>query len=430
MKRSLRRLVIIYLFTIQSISAQSEQPRNDTNNIYNSYDNRHDRNGDTYGSGQNRTSDNYSDNRHDRNNDRLKTVAPTPSPTESPFPSYKPSTVPTKSNAPSQGPICRTTEYDKLNGNGDFERTRLRRSNLLMLNTRDVFENAITMKWFTKPKNAAHPKHFFCGTFRTTTFFSKMENEVIVDEKKYSFASQRLHIPEFKQSFIQHGSHLIPTESGLQTTDNPYYEIIIGAGRVWSEIGDMVDEEKGDFDDDWWGIDDDDFDDDDDWDDDEWDDDDDHHKGKDIEIENLSLLQFSRASFPFTLVETNNDCTHNGVMTFLYNDVGQVSNAAYEIVKETCPYFKANMWGIVRAQYDKNIFNEDVNSIKIQNDFEDQVRHRIAMKPISRLSKNYDMDLSFFGKSNDLTVHAYDIDGVSYVDGFQTRMGKYPYPGK
>jgi hypothetical protein len=115
----------------------------------------------------------------------------------------------------------------------------------------------------------------------------------LVTAYNYDADAERLHLPEFDFEFVQNGSHLIPVQRGLIITSHPYWNYILSPGRVWQENGDNG---------------------------------------------------YSRAAFPFALVEKNANCTHNGVMTFLFNDSG-VSHVYYQITQETCMYFKGNFWG-------------------------------------------------------------------------------------
>jgi hypothetical protein len=72
-------------------------------------------------------------------------------------------------------------------------------------------------------------------------------------------------------------------QRGVQRRDHPYWEVVLQPGKVWDEVGDG----------DW-----------------------------------------SRASVSFSLQERAANCTHNGVLTWLYNDSG-VSRVAYQVSSET-----------------------------------------------------------------------------------------------
>ena len=47
---------------------------------------------------------------------------------------------------------------------------------------------------------------------------------------------------------------------------------------------------------------------------------------------------WSRAGFPFALVNSLEGETHNGLATFLYKD-GRVSNPRFQIVQQTAPFY-------------------------------------------------------------------------------------------
>ena len=66
---------------------------------------------------------------------------------------------------------------------------------------------------------------------------------------------------------------------------------------------------------------------------------------------------YSRASFPFALIQRNQNCVHNGEMTFLFSNslTPNISNVRYQITQETCDLMKFNMWGQIAATYTPNL---------------------------------------------------------------------------
>lgn len=221
------------------------------------------------------------------------------------IPSLSPtqSSVPTITSRPSISAhtFCPVTQFDELMGDGNVIRRNLVGSQLLVEDPSiEVSFNPIDLSEFALPDNAANPENNFC--FSTMKINIEPEKaykkfDKVYDRVFYSFDSKRKELPEIQQDFVQHGSHLIPINPGIQTyTNHPYWEVIVGNGRVWNEIADG---------------------------------------------------NWTRASFPFTLIEKNKDCSHNGVMMFLFSSMSgslQVSNVAYQIAQETCSYFKANYW--------------------------------------------------------------------------------------
>ena len=62
---------------------------------------------------------------------------------------------------------------------------------------------------------------------------------------------------------------------------------------------------------------------------------------------------YARASLPFALIQRNQNCVHNGEMTFLFSNSAtpNISNVYYQITQETCYPMKFDMWGMISAQY-------------------------------------------------------------------------------
>ncbi|NND45871.1 MAG: hypothetical protein HKN58_11155, partial [Xanthomonadales bacterium] len=191
--------------------------------------------------------------------------------------------------------------------------------------------------------------------------------------------STRKHLPEFDFEFIQTGTHLFPVERGTMTDSHPEWEYILEPGRVWQENSDNG---------------------------------------------------YSRAAIPFTLHQKNANCMHNGVLTFLFKNDGSTSKAAYQVVSETCLYFKFDMWGLLDASYTPAA-NPD--SPDLQAAYQAEVNGRMPVKPIADLAVDYPgADPSQFGSPAEtdpahMTLYGFVIDGVNYVGGCETRYGTHPY---
>lgn len=61
----------------------------------------------------------------------------------------------------------------------------------------------------------------------------------------------------------------------------------------------------------------------------------------------------SRAALLFALIETNANCTHNGVLTFLFDERGNVSEVTWQIASETCAYLQFDAWRRARRLHAK-----------------------------------------------------------------------------
>jgi hypothetical protein len=148
--------------------------------------------------------------------------------------------------------------------------------------------------------------------------------------------SSWMHLPDFRFEFVQNGSHLIPVKQGLVITGSPAWNYIIGQGRVWSERADGG---------------------------------------------------YSRASFPFALVERNQNCVHNGEMAFLFSSHKSppISRVRYQVTQETCRYAKFDMWGQLAATSAYRI--EAVK--RLQMEFAEEIAHRIASKHFSEIAADF-----------------------------------------
>jgi hypothetical protein len=235
---------------------------------------------------------------------------------------------------------------------------------------------------FAVPTGAAMPDHIFEGRL-------ELSGEAInggFSEVKDIFSltsiadDPRKHLPEFNFEFIQDGSYLIPVQQGLSYTGHVYWNYIIGPGRVWQENGDNG---------------------------------------------------YSRAAFPFALVQRNANCTHNGVMTFLFNDDG-ASKVRYQITQETCAYYKINMWGQLTATYSPYVIaNADV----YKANHAAEVANRLPTKPITTLAADFPasgVNISAFGggvTASAMTFYGVFINGTNYVSDCLTRFGVYAFCG-
>ena len=200
-------------------------------------------------------------------------------------------------------------------------------------------------------------------------------------------------LPPFTFSFTQHQRSLIPLQRGVIPTEHPYWEILVQPGAVWKEEGDG----------DW-----------------------------------------SRAAVPFALQERAANCTHNGVMMWLFNAKGDVSRAVYQISSETCAYFKFDSWGVLPVlNKTPNLppgANEQVGAIAtaVSVDaavarFEAQQAARLPVEPLANLDTAFpDIDSGGLALGDginpaDLTVYGLVVDGKHYRGGCDTRRGPYPF---
>ena len=202
--------------------------------------------------------------------------------------------------------------------------------------------------------------------------------EIIRDQDTYASIPGWMKLPEMELRFVQGGSYLVPVTQGLVYSGNPYWNYIIGPGRIWHENGDG---------------------------------------------------EYARASFPFTLVERNQNCTHNGVMTFLF-DGRQVSDVHYQVTQETCVHFKFDLWGQASATY---IPESIPGADSLIAAHEAEVANRLPTRPITALEIDFpDAGVNLLRISSGITpghMSAYGlvINGINYVSACKTRHGEYPF---
>lgn len=194
-------------------------------------------------------------------------------------------------------------------------------------------------------------------------------------------------LPPFSFQFVQNGSYLIPAVQGLSITGSSSWNLIVGPGRVWSETTDAG---------------------------------------------------YTRASFPIALVQRNQNCVHNGSVTFLFNKNAspKVSHAAYQFTAEGCPTFMFDMAGQVTATYTPATV---ANDTALENAAAAEVANRLPTKPFSALATDFPSSgintstfLAQYVYPNSVTTFGVVINGINYNSGCATRhtasgLGNYPF---
>ncbi|MGA2359395.1 MAG: hypothetical protein ABSF66_10360, partial [Terriglobales bacterium] len=237
---------------------------------------------------------------------------------------------------------------------------------------------------FALPANAAAPSQSFEGTLTLADPASSGSAQILRDDFGDDSANNSpwRHLPSFSFQFVQNGSYLIPVQQGLVITGNAAWNYIVGPGRVWREKSDNG---------------------------------------------------YMRASLPFALVERNQNCVHNGEMTFLFDRTKSpnISKVRYQVTQETCLYFKLDMWGQLAATYTPGRI---ANDRALENAEAAEVANRLPTKPFSALAKDYPSSginianfTQGFQSPADITAYGLLINGVLYVSGCQTRYGTYAF---
>jgi hypothetical protein len=117
----------------------------------------------------------------------------------------------------------------------------------------------------------------------------------------------------------------------------------------------------------------------------------------------------------------------NGTLTFLFNDQA-VSMVWYQVTQETTTYTRANLWGLLTAEYYPAAVE---NAQAIRTTFAAERANRMPVRPIEDLAVVYPgIDIDAFGKGvtpEHMTWYGVVAECVNYVGGCKTRFGTYPY---
>ena len=265
--------------------------------------------------------------------------------------------------------------YDPLSGTGVVSRTNLSYSTLIGAKASLVDYSA-----FAVPINAANPDSTFQGTLTLNNVASTGSFSQVLGSK-FSGYTDPGHLPAFSYQFVQDGTHIFPIQRGLISTSHPDWYYILEPGRVWKESSDNG---------------------------------------------------YSRVAIPFSLQENGANCTHNGVLTFLFKSDSSISNVAYQIAGETCEYYQFNMWGQVSATYTPQTI-AIATAASATTTYEAEVAARMPTKPIAQLAFDFPaagVTIANIGSDQTasyMTVFGVAVDGTNYVGGCGTRYGTYPY---
>jgi len=179
--------------------------------------------------------------------------------------------------------------------------------------------------------------------------------------------------PAFAIDFFTHGERLVPVARGIVGSPGA---VIVSPGRVWSEPSDQG---------------------------------------------------MSRASFPFILVNENDNGTHNGLATFLFDDA-RVSALRFQIVQETIPWARYDYWGQAPMTYMPHAIADET---AVRARFAEELRRQAPIRPWSALPATARGPLldGIDGEvaADDVSASGLVVDGVAYVRDCNTRYGAYPY---
>jgi hypothetical protein len=239
----------------------------------------------------------------------------------------------------------------------------------------------VAMREFAPVTTAQAPRARFSGSLRLlrprgADGFRVLEDATYDRVARYGKALAQL--PAFDFAFVQYGDDILPLERGVIRSQHPYWEIILQPGKAWQEAADGG---------------------------------------------------WTRASLPFALQERSANCTHNGIVTWLFDAEGRTSRAVYQVSSETCGYFKFDLWGVADTEY----LRSSPDAAAAIERYRQHQHARLPVKPLAALAADYPgtkPGLLGFGdgiEPDDMTVLGMLVDGVHYRSDCYTRQGPYPF---
>ena len=226
---------------------------------------------------------------------------------------------------------------------------------------------------------ASAPTHEFRGVLRLR-FRGTLPHHTLHADPAYvdaaDLASALTWPGDFAYEFVQQGATLLPVRRGAIAGHHAWWELVLEPGRAWNETGDH-------------GL--------------------------------------TRAAIPFALQERNANCTHNGVLMFLFGDDGAVSRTAMQVTSETCLYLQVDLWGLLQTQYRPGTPAQGAAAVRA---YRDELAARLPRRTLAQLHADHpqlDVAALAIGAPSASTVHGLVVDGVNYVSDCATRSGAYPY---
>ena len=181
---------------------------------------------------------------------------------------------------------------------------------------------------------------------------------------------------DFSYEFVQDGDALVPVRRGAIPGRHAWWEVMLEPGRVWSEPGDHG---------------------------------------------------MARAAIPFSLQEKNANCTHNGVLMFLFGANGSVSRTAMQLASETCLYLHVDLWALLDTRYRRGVPTHKAAALAA---YRDERAARIPHRSLDQLRVDHpelDIGALAIGAPGASTLHGLVIGGLHYSSECETRFGHYPY---
>ncbi|WP_417483226.1 serine hydrolase [Maricaulis sp.] len=186
-------------------------------------------------------------------------------------------------------------------------------------------------------------------------------------------------LPAFAIDLVSDGGDLVPVQRGPQRGVHPEWEWIFQPGRIWD--------------------------------------------GGDGE-------GWMRAALPVALQERNANCVQNGLMSFLYRDTGEVSQAVVQIGAQTCAYLQFDLLARLPVSFEAG---ETDMADTVRQAWRDEQAARLPRAPLADLALVYpQVDLAEIGSAlevtpENMTAFGLAANGRLYAGDCPTQYGPDPY---
>ncbi len=181
---------------------------------------------------------------------------------------------------------------------------------------------------------------------------------------------------DFSYEFVQSGGELLPVRRGAIPGSHGWWELVLEPGRAWDEPGDHG---------------------------------------------------YTRAAIPFSLVEKNANCVHNGVLMFLFRGDGRTSRTAMQVSSETCHYLQLDLWGLLDTRYVPRAVRGRRALLAAHRAAVAARMPRATLAQLQARHPSLDVAALAIGDPAGRTLHGVVVDGVDYVAPCMTRHGESPY---
>ena len=225
---------------------------------------------------------------------------------------------------------------------------------------------------FKKPAGAEDFQGSLQGTLESSMVPIEYKFKIIKDSFEINKNFKPLSkLPALNLNFFIEDSKFIPKQRSLIATPNFLWDIQYGVGEVWyDEFGNI------------------------------------------------------RTSFPFSLIQKNQNCVHNGVILFDMTEDGGISNLVYQVASETCRWFQFDLIGSAEATLDK-LDGSDVVTVQSHKDW---IESAIPLQSLSTLENS----AKYLGSVKEvlpenMTMYGFYDGNSHYRGGCMTRKGRYPY---